>query len=130
VLRKMAKLSGSVLLTFGLITQPLTVHAHGIQPWQREIIQAASVEYDVWEWKLEETVHCESGHFSMAVITGKRLGLQGEIGAVQLHPRGLLPVFYRMGYSNPLSFTQSVYFLAEMVAKNPRNRFAWTCYPR
>jgi hypothetical protein len=90
-------------------------------------LEEASARYDVWYDKLEYAVHCESDHFSMDVITGLRLGKAGEIGAVQLHPRGLLPDFYRTGYSNPRSFRQSVFYLAEMVAKGYRRH--WSCWP-
>lgn len=96
----------------------------------QEQIQEASVRYDIWYWKLEATVHCESMHYNMRVITGQLPGLQGEIGAVQLHPRGLLPDFYTRGYDNPRSFRQSVFYLAEMVSLKASNRYAWSCYPR
>lgn len=104
-------------------------HAHGLQPWMDIILQEESVTSDVWYWKLEHTVHCESEHYSPAVLQGRRLGLAQEIGAVQLHPRGLLPLFYKLGYTDPLNFRQAVSFLANHVAKGISFARAWTCYP-
>lgn len=106
--------------------------AHGNQPWIDQIIVEESIRSDVWYWKLERTVHCESDHFSMDVIEGRRLGKANEIGAVQLlpGPNGMLRVFYARGFTNPRNLRQSVRFLAEMVAENPRYRFFWSCYPR
>jgi hypothetical protein len=106
-------------------------HAHGLEPWMDNIIQEMSIKYDVWYWKLEYAVHCESGHYNMDVITGRRRGALGEIGAVQLLPgRGLLPDFYARGFDDPRSFGQSVEYLALMVSENARNRFYWSCWPR
>lgn len=101
-----------------------------LEPWQDDFIRAASAKYDVWYWKLEATIRCETGNYDMRVITGEKLGSQGEIGAVQLHPRGLLNDFYMNGYTNPRSFEQSVDYLAMKIAENARNRFYWSCYPR
>lgn len=106
------------------------VQAHGLEPWMDEIIQAEALEADVYYWKLEATIHCESSHYDMNVITGHRLGLALEIGAVQLHPQGLLPAFYAQGYDNPRNFQQSVRFLARMVARGLKVARAWTCYPK
>lgn len=94
------------------------------------IIQEASIEHDVWYHKLEATIHCESMHYDARVLSGRRLGAQGEVGAVQLHPRGLLPTFYREGNDNPLDFRQAVFFLAKKVALGMRSARAWSCYPR
>lgn len=96
-----------------------------------EILLDASVRYDVWYWKLEYTVHCETGHYDMDVITGRKLGRLGEIGAVQLLPNGgLLADFYNRGFDNPRSFAQSVEYLAMKVSEDARNRYHWSCWPR
>lgn len=115
-----------------VISIPPSATAHGLEPWMDEILVEASIKYDVWYDKLRDTTHCESMHFNMDVITGRILGRAGEIGAVQLHPRGLLPEFYRSGFSNPRSFTESITFLAQKMSNDniqymERN---WSCYPR
>lgn len=129
-LRRNKRLVLALVLLFFFAMSADSARAHGLEPWQDEIIINASVKYDVWYYKLKYTIHCESNHFDMDVITGHKLGKAREIGAVQLHPSGLLPDFYVRGYDNPRSFTQSVDYLAMKVAENPRNRFAWSCYPR
>lgn len=120
------------LLMHGLIMVSLSesVSAHREQEWINQIIAEESVRADVWYWKLHQTIHCESDHFDIRVIDGRRLGKAGEIGGVQLHPSGMLPVFYRLGFTNPRNLRQSVRFLAEMVAENPDYRLFWSCYPR
>lgn len=89
-----------------------------------------STRSDVWYWKIERTVHCESAHYDMRVIQGSKWGALGEQGAVQLlpGPRGMLRVFYSVGYDNPYDFRQSVRFLTDMVLKG--YRYYWSCYPR
>ena len=52
------------------------------------------------------------------------LGRQGEIGLVQLHPRGLLPVFYQWGYSDPWSPWQSRAFLEQALAAGMAHHWA------
>jgi hypothetical protein len=127
------RLLRAVLIALVLLTGfPERILAHGLQPWQDRILVETSLRYDVWYWKLEETVHCESMHYDLAVIAGIKRGTAGEIGAVQLHPRGLLPLFYRLGFTDAGNFEQSVQFLAQMMADNPliylqRN---WSCYPK
>lgn len=130
-MQKLTTLCLSLYLVL-VISIPPSATAHGLEPWMDEILLEASVKYDVWYYKLRDTVHCESMHFNMDVITGRILGKAGEMGAVQLHPRGLLPLFYSRGFDNPRSFTQSVFFLAERMSGNDikymqRN---WSCYPR
>lgn len=107
-------------------------HGHGLEPWMDDVLHDVSLRYDVWYWKLEETLHCESMHYNMAVIEGRRLGLQGEIGAAQLHPRGRLSDFYARGFDNPRSFVQSAEYVALMMSEH-NVRFMqthWSCYPR
>lgn len=75
---------------------------------------------------MERTLRCESGNFEWNVIVGKRLGAAGEQGIAQLHPQGLLPTFYAMGYESPYSVWQAVDFIALMFSKG--NATAWSCY--
>lgn len=84
-------------------------------------IDAASAEIGVdWQW-LYNTVGCETGWS----FSNYRVGRQGEVGAVQLHPRGELPRFYQWGYLDPHSPYQSVRFLAQRATMGGAG--AWTC---
>ena len=94
--------------------------------WILETIQEAAARWDVSAWALERTLRCESMNYSWAVITGQRLGLAGEKGIAQLHPQGMLPVFYAMGYDTPYSVWQAVDFVARMFAAGEAHQ--WTCY--
>lgn len=52
------------------------------------------------------------------------VGAAGELGTVQLHPRGLLPEFFAAGYDDPFSPIQSVAFLEEALDCGQGN--AWS----
>jgi hypothetical protein len=54
------------------------------------------------------------------------VGAQGELGLVQLHPRGKLPEFYAEGYSDPYSPYQSVAYLEGALARGEGP--AWSSY--
>lgn len=125
------RLAIALYLTVFLSIPPSAL-AHGLEPWMHEILLQASADHDAIYWKLEQTVHCESMHFNPRVIDGRLLGLAGEIGAVQLHPRGRLSDFYARGFHNPRNFSESVNYLALMMSENTQ-RFMqqhWSCYPR
>lgn len=84
-------------------------------------IHEASVEIGVDEGYLTRIVRCETG----GSFSPYSIGRQGELGAAQLHPRGLLPTFYSWGYLDPFSPYQSVRFLAQEVSFG-RARL-WSC---
>jgi hypothetical protein len=76
----------------------------------RAAIEQAARYRGVSRGRLRCTVSYETGHTFKPYIRGR----QGELGPAQLHPRGLLPAFYRMGYTNPYSPWQSMDFMARM----------------
>lgn len=84
-------------------------------------ISQYSAEIGVSEARLLAIVRCETG----GTFDPYSVGRQGEMGAVQLHPRGLLPKFYALGYLDPFSPWQSVRFLAQEIHFG-RAR-AWSC---
>lgn len=86
-----------------------------------EAISEASATYGVSEAWLRSIVRCETGgSFSPYAI-----GRQGELGPVQLHPRGELPRFYAWGYGDPFDPYQAVPFLAQRI--NQGGARAWSC---
>ena len=52
------------------------------------------------------------------------VGRQGEQGLVQLHPGGLLPVFYAWGYTDPWDPWQSRSFLERALAAGYANHWS------
>jgi soluble lytic murein transglycosylase-like protein len=80
-----------------------------------------SIEQDVSYAWLYRIVKCESGGDFNPYARGR----QGELGAVQLHPRGELLRFYAWGYDDPFSPYQSVRFLAQRI--NQGGARAWSC---
>lgn len=65
---------------------------------------------------------CESGHNPDAI------GAAGERGHLQLHPQGLLPLFYAEGYTDPEDPRQAARFSARYMAENGGS--AWiNCLP-
>jgi hypothetical protein len=80
-----------------------------------------SEEQDVsYRW-LYSIVRCETA----GTFDPYSIGRQGELGAVQLHPRGELKRFYAWGYFDPFSPWQSVRFLAQRLAMGGAR--AWSC---
>lgn len=73
-----------------------------------------------WEYAWE-VARCESGLDPLAV------GNQGELGIYQLHPQGVLPVFYSAGYDEPFDPFQQIRFVAAYTAENGWG--AWSCAP-
>ncbi len=53
------------------------------------------------------------------------LGRAGEIGVYQLHPYGLLPLFYERGYDNPWSAWQNVDFAVWAFSRGLGSH--WSC---
>lgn len=52
------------------------------------------------------------------------IGAEGELGVAQLHPKGMLPVFYAMGYTNPFDPEQAIEFLEIQIIAG--NAYHWT----
>lgn len=84
-------------------------------------IDEASSEIGVSAALLTRVVRCETG----GTFNPYTVGRQGELGAAQLHPRGLLPTFYAWGYADPFSPYQSVRFLAQEITYGHLR--AWSC---
>jgi len=83
-------------------------------------IQQYSAEIGVSEAYLYAVVHCEDPTFNPYAV-----GRQGELGPVQLHPRGRLPHFLSLGYDDPFSPYQSVRYLAQEISYGRAS--AWSC---
>ncbi len=95
------------LIAIGALAPPRPVPPYGLSPY------------------LTRVAACESGGFRPDVIYGPARGRAGEIGLFQLHPRGLLPLFYARGYSNPWDPNQQARF-AEWAFANGLARH-WSC---
>jgi hypothetical protein len=83
-------------------------------------IDEASAEIGVSRAWLYRTVDCET-----TGLDPYSIGRQGELGAAQLHPRGLLPKFYAVGYLDPFSPYQAIRFMAQEFKAGRSG--AWTC---
>lgn len=94
--------------------------------WIQQVIQGVAARYDISAWAVDKTLRCESGNYQWAVIIGERTGQAGELGIAQLHPQGLLPVFYKLGYDSPFSIIQSIDFLGWAWSQGMANH--WSCY--
>jgi hypothetical protein len=86
-----------------------------------DAIDQYSVEMGVSRAFLMRVVRCETG----GTFDPYSVGRQGELGAVQLHPRGELLRFYAIGYLDPFSPWQAVRFLAQRVLMGGAT--AWSC---
>ena len=86
-----------------------------------EAISETSTSSGVGYWRLWNIVDCETAH----TFSPNAIGRAGEIGAVQLHPRGELPRFYAYGFDNPWDPYQAVAFLAQRLIEGGAR--AWTC---
>lgn len=83
------------------------------------LIDEAAVEYGVAPAYLERVAWCESRFDPSAV------GAAGEIGLFQLHPYGLLPLFYERGFDDPWDAAQQATFAAWAFASGLAGH--WTC---
>lgn len=84
-------------------------------------IDQSAEEIGVSHAYLYRIVRCETG----GTFNPYSIGRQGELGPVQLHPRGELPRFIGWGYDDPFSPWQSVRFLAQRIAMGGAS--AWSC---
>lgn len=90
---------GGLALTLVLLTAGMA-HADG---WTRDDVAAALVG-------ASPLARCIVLHED-PTLDPYAVGAQGELGPVQLHPRGLLPLFYASGRSDPYSPTEAIGFL-------------------
>ncbi len=84
------------------------------------VVRERAAAHDVSPWLLEALATCESRLDPYAV------GAAGELGLLQLHPRGLLPAFYRMGFDDPWSVYQQADFAAWAIANGYARH--WSCW--
>jgi len=59
---------------------------------------------------LQRVARCESINYRPDVVYGPTRGRAGEIGLFQLHPRGLLPLFFARGFTDPWDPMQQAEF--------------------
>lgn len=52
------------------------------------------------------------------------VGRAGELGPVQLHPRGKLPEFYALGYTDPFSPVESIEYLERALARGQASHWS------
>ena len=84
-------------------------------------IEYAALDTGISPAWLTRIVGCETGWTFRNDLRGRA----GELGAVQLHPRGELLRFYAWGYDDPHSPYQSVHFLAHRLTQGGAR--AWSC---
>ena len=84
-------------------------------------IEQYTEEFGVsYRW-VYRVVACETGY----TFDPYSYGRQGELGAVQLHPRGELINFYRQGYTDPYSPYQAVRYLVSQFSIG--RSYPWSC---
>lgn len=87
----------------------------GLEQIVRERAEAHGASGDL----LVGIIDCETGRTWDASL----VGAAGELGPVQLHPRGELIEFYRRGYSDPTDWWEAGDFASSRLAEGERN--AW-----
>jgi hypothetical protein len=111
----------AAVLTFGVCSSAYAQEGPYTSDDTYAAIQEASDETGVSAAYLTAVVQCETGgNFSPYAV-----GRQGELGAVQLHPRGELRRFLAWGYTDPFSPYQAVRFLAQRIVQGGAS--AWSC---
>lgn len=85
-------------------------------------IEQASIHSGVSAAWLKRIVRCETG----GTYNPYSRGRQGELGAVQLHPRGgEWPRFFAAGYTDPFDPLDAVHFLADELLLGRAS--SWSC---
>ena len=90
-----------------------------------EIIRDAATRHGVDDEWLVRVVSCETGGTFNPGAVGDR---GASIGLAQLHVRGLRPLFYQQGYSDPLNAWEAADFMARSFAAGLARH--WTCARR
>jgi hypothetical protein len=93
--------------------------------WIRSVVVERAEAHGISSWLLLAIGRCESDRWDPRVLSGARLGPAGEVGPYQLYRWGLLPTFYRLGYTNPLNLYESADFTARMIALGHGRH--WSC---
>ena len=82
-------------------------------------IQEAAARHGVSAARLVQVARCESR------LDPNAVGRAGELGVLQLHPRGELLTFYARGFSDPFNVAQAAEFTAQRFAEGAAR--AWSC---
>lgn len=120
--KRLAHLAALVAILLAATPFTPAASAHPAPEWIDEIIVDRVAAHGVpgWYWWVWSTLHCESAHWRPRPV-----GAQGELGPAQLHPAGKLPVFYRLGYSDPFDWFEATDFLVtQFIAGQSRH---WSC---
>lgn len=100
----------------------------GARPWGgvRAADWASPGPMGRWDYTAEDTLaaldsasartRCVIGYETGWSWSPNLVGQAGELGAAQLHPRGLLSAFYAAGYSDPWNPYQAVEYADRMIA--------------
>lgn len=115
-------------LALGALTGTVRADEHEEAPrWRpstrsevRAVLVDAAERHGVSAAVVVAVASCESDLHPGAV------GRAGELGLFQLHPAGLLPAFYRLGYDDPWSVWQQGDFAARMFAGGMARH--WSCW--
>lgn len=91
------------LVILGLLALPLGgAHAQSVE----DTIADRAAAHGQGGTALVGLARCESG------LNPRAVGRAGELGLFQLHPDGLLPLFYAQGYRDPLDVWEASDFTA------------------
>lgn len=106
-----------------LVSLALPVRAGGGPDDIRALVVERALAHGANAAALVTTIGCESQFDPRAV------GAQGELGLTQLHPQGLLPSFYKLGYRDVWSAEQQADFAALMFASGQAYHWSgwWVC---
>lgn len=115
-----------IAIAAALLASVVATPVAAYEEWAEIEVWNAAARHGVNAHALVATLRCESINFNYNVIVGYRLGAAGEQGMAQLHPRGLLPMFYSWGYTNPYSAWQAADFTA--LAFKYGYAWHWSCY--
>jgi len=117
----------ATLLASTVLTPPAAAHAHaqgsGTNHYEYQYIYTSQDTLAALEQaspQAECIVYYETGGTYDPTLTGQ----QGELGPVQLHPYGLLPVFYQQGYTNPFNPYEAIPFLEQQIQAG--NAWNWS----
>lgn len=83
------------------------------------VVAEAASHYGISAAWMSRIVTCESRWDVYAI------GAAGELGLVQLHPRGLLSLFRRVGYTDPFDPSQAIWFLGWALSQGMASH--WSC---
>ena len=120
----LALATAAIVTALCLFAQPVSAQDAAVG-WTVEDIfnalDAASASTGVSWRRLYSIVRCET----WPPFNPYSRGRQGELGPVQLHPRGELPRFRSWGYTDPFNPYEAIEFLALRLQQGGAR--AWSC---